>query len=723
MKFISFLYGMDGNIEKVLYRGSKDPILSSSIPLDLYKEYKVNEEGILKLSIKYIKESPSLINKQVSLGNLYPAYNSFIISNLIATIDLLILIVLNRMKEELSSLNKEKDKLTSSISDIEGKDSYLDNINTVSTVHMSNKSKKRFKKERTQINENLSIEKSVIKSELSKYTSLLYVTNKKIANKELEISTFESNSSDFSVLDLFNVYSNNKQNIIRKNMQYPTRSYSTTSIRRKVTSLSLLSSSNGINSGINRFYTTNHSNLASTSPSNVMNYFINSPIYIELSRLLNNSQLNNETQMQIEKFLNNQGLLFLKKKIDESLDINYYKINPLVLEELKKSISELDSLVYNYRSNLRNNTSVSKDAMEYLIISSIDNEEIISVLLGRLLRIISNTNLLNRHTNCTSLAYELGQNLVYLFYSNKYKEHLRLTPKNNDTRANNLGLRDFIDSCYSKEDSLFTDTFKIHLGLNILNLLEEVKLIYSEVITERDKKTHHFLANRDILEKIGKYINLSNSFIKIPMIVKPKEYGKDKDREILGGYFLNDQEVLDPLIIKNYELKEQSTIGYENIVYDTVNNLSSVAYRINNNVLNFVLERGLECELYTDPAYLHPLEIKQKKGNKLTFSEKQKLSAFLSRKQLEMNILSLALCFKNVSQFYIPVRIDNRGRVYCMADYLNYQSIELAKALLIFSKGEKVFKGDRESIDYLKIFGANCFGNGIDKKSYNDRVQ
>ena len=84
--------------------------------------------------------------------------------------------------------------------------------------------------------------------------------------------------------------------------------------------------------------------------------------------------------------------------------------------------------------------------------------------------------------------------------------------------------------------------------------------------------------------------------------------------------------------------------------------------------------------------------------------------------------MGISLIYKNVPEFYIPVRIDNRGRVYCMSEYLNYQSVELAKALLLFSKGEKIFKSDKKAIDYLKIFGANCFGNGIDKKSYNDRL-
>ncbi len=86
-----------------------------------------------------------------------------------------------------------------------------------------------------------------------------------------------------------------------------------------------------------------------------------------------------------------------------------------------------------------------------------------------------------------------------------------------------------------------------------------------------------------------------------------------------------------------------------------------------------------------------------------------------------MNILSLATIFKNVPHFYIPVRIDNRGRIYCMADYLNYQGIELAKSLLLFSKGDRILKCEYESINFLKIFGANCFGK--DKLSFNDRIE
>ena len=65
--------------------------------------------------------------------------------------------------------------------------------------------------------------------------------------------------------------------------------------------------------------------------------------------------------------------------------------------------------------------------------------------------------------------------------------------------------------------------------------------------------------------------------------------------------------------------------------------------------------------------------------------------------------------------------MDFRGRIYCEASYLNYQSTELAKSLLLFSKGEIIYKCDEQSIAFLKRFGANCYGQ--DKKSYKDRIE
>jgi hypothetical protein len=91
------------------------------------------------------------------------------------------------------------------------------------------------------------------------------------------------------------------------------------------------------------------------------------------------------------------------------------------------------------------------------------------------------------------------------------------------------------------------------------------------------------------------------------MLVTPKKYKKDGNIEILGGYLLNGELYEDDIIIKNSRLRSNSIISDKNIIYDTINNMSSVGYKINKEVLNFIY-------LYNDKFNLtlinskHPLE-------------------------------------------------------------------------------------------------------------------
>jgi DNA-directed RNA polymerase len=91
--------------------------------------------------------------------------------------------------------------------------------------------------------------------------------------------------------------------------------------------------------------------------------------------------------------------------------------------------------------------------------------------------------------------------------------------------------------------------------------------------------------------------------------------------------------------------------------------------------------------------------------------------SYQSKLELQENILGIANVYSKLHEFFIPVRLDNRGRMYCMSEYLNYQSNELAKSILLFSKGEKLMKTDTRGIHYFKAYGANCYGNKLDKKS------
>jgi len=105
------------------------------------------------------------------------------------------------------------------------------------------------------------------------------------------------------------------------------------------------------------------------------------------------------------------------------------------------------------------------------------------------------------------------------------------------------------------------------------------------------------------------------------------------------------------------------------------------------------------------------------KKPKMTKKECIELESFMSKLELQENILGLAQVFSNVPEFYLPVQVDFRGRMNCISQYLNYQSNELAKSLILFSHSEKLYKNDNTGIDFFKAYGANCFGNKLDKKS------
>jgi hypothetical protein len=451
-------------------------------------------------------------------------------------------------------------------------------------------------------------------------------------------------------------------------------------------------------------------------------FFIDSPVFVELQRLLNTNKLDVNCQLSIEKFLINQGSIFLLDKQNKNLDINFAKLNPNILDPIRNSLDDLNKLINNYRENLKG-TKVKDGELKFQFLLGLSNEIIISNLLGRVLRIITNTDLVNSNNSSLEVAKDLGTSLLYNFYN--YHLNKNKTYTNKYIQSKNFSLKKYIEDNSEELNKYDNELFLISIGIDLFYLLAEVNLIEIQTITiSKENKKNIYVPNKikfDKLEKFNNYVSFSQ---KIPMIVKPKKYSINWDtgREVLGGYLLNDKEFVSSLIISNYELKDQSKILRDNSIFNMVNNISSVAYKINVQVLDFILEKNLDYGLFLDPNFKHPLLIKKEKGNKLTKLEKTNLDSFLSRVQLEMNILGLALIFKYVPQFYIPMRIDNRGRTYCMVDYLHYQSIELAKSLLLFSKGEKIYKNDTKSIDYLKIFGANCYGNGIDKKSYVDRV-
>jgi len=456
----------------------------------------------------------------------------------------------------------------------------------------------------------------------------------------------------------------------------------------------------------NKIKTPNLSNLS-------LAYDLNSPIFTELLSILTNNPINQESQLRIEQFLQNQALELSKLKLSTN-DKSKSNISNALISKLIEKKSSLEKIINNYKINL-NLMDDKLSSLNTQIINNMDIEFLINIIFGRILTIISNNQLLNNKTFQVEVTINLGKEMVNKYNLKAYKK----VKQSNPNLTYIQWKQDNQELINQTEDT----QFQFELGNVLINFMIDLKLIKSEVkvLSKNEKKS--ILVVGPALVKLIPKLNIPFSIQilpnRIPMIVPGNLYKLNDNNYLeLGGYLLNGEEYTDEIILSNWELSSKSRLLEQNDISEMVNKINSVAFKINGNVLDFILLNNEKYGFFTNANYIHPLNLKEK----LTLAEKREIDSLNSRKHLELNILGLAIIFREVPSFYLPVRLDYRGRLYCVTEYLNYQGIELAKGLLQFSIGEKIYLSDDIAIKYLKIFGANCFGNKLEKKSFKDRI-
>jgi len=463
-----------------------------------------------------------------------------------------------------------------------------------------------------------------------------------------------------------------------------------------------------------------------TSKVNTMNkaFKYDSPIYKNLNILIKDNLINDETQIKIEKFLFDYSYISLD---NEGLNkpfsaIDYSIINPKLSKLLLESKELLIKLIINFKQEFKSSKSFKDSQIDLAqielakILVEIKDTYTVSIMYGRLLKIISTYQRSEDSLNSmVDVSYNLGKDILNSYYYNKYlksKSNKYLKSKSNINKIYHL-------SNWKSDNKMLVDkyedtTFIFNLGSILVGWLLTCDLLEKKTVTiSKKEKVNILLPVKRLIETISNN-TVFNLPKRMPMLVPPKPYKK----ESLGGYLLNDELTTDSLLKPKRNNKELTTIKDDNVLYDLVNNISSVGYKINKDVLEFVLfsSNNYFKDDIIDIYYKHPLLEK----SKLTIREKRELDRYLSKKELQENILGLASVLSDVPSFYMPVNLDFRGRLNCIPEFLNYQSNELAKALLLFSNGEKIDKKDRVSINYLKLYGAACFG--LDKKSAQYRL-
>ncbi len=141
------------------------------------------------------------------------------------------------------------------------------------------------------------------------------------------------------------------------------------------------------------------------------------------------------------------------------------------------------------------------------------------------------------------------------------------------------------------------------IGAILMDWLRDVDLIEFQLVRSINESKQHINVFK-VTEHIKSIIDKSKTPLniplpnQIPMIIKPKPYlritdNQGKIHEQLGGYLLNGEKIYNEIIIKKWRLRVKTKIDEINIVYDAINNISSVGYKINKDVSCFAAKRQI----------------------------------------------------------------------------------------------------------------------------------
>ena len=314
-----FLSGLTGSVEQ-FYDSYVDKFFSSSkLEPDLYAFKQINQNLVDFIPSQEILLNYYLLNKQIR-----------------------IIIELEGVKKSIMSLEETIAKLNSYIS--QESDKYLERLE----YEKDQNEKKLSQLKSKDLKFASSKHKTVVRHKMQNLKTICSEIQKKIEALELNLSEgYTEKTESLNKLAFYNT------KFLELKQKLSDISSEAVSIPKSkgVKSISLLPVNSFLTGSQTRKY---HSlilkrEISSSSTPQKLSFQVDSPAYIELGRYLNNFPVSQETQIKIEKYLFKQGEIFYNAKLEELLDVNYFKLNPSVLNILKNSISDLDRLINNYK--------------------------------------------------------------------------------------------------------------------------------------------------------------------------------------------------------------------------------------------------------------------------------------------------------------------------------------------------------------------------------------
>lgn len=452
--------------------------------------------------------------------------------------------------------------------------------------------------------------------------------------------------------------------------------------------------------------------------------------------ILENNPINSETQIKLENFLYNQFKDLANKK-DKVLvsNVDFSLFNSEFKHYCYSKVSEfstyLDLLRESLDSNQKLNQDIEKivksvDIHDYYIkklLNNMSDKEIISYLFYLLFLVVTFNNMIlednelkedeKTKIGLTSLSMNIGKLISNAYISRLYKEFKK---SNTESEKSINGFKEYKENflCLEKQHVFMSSEFYLRISGKLIEIMSSSGVLEIKVHTSNESSLVILTLTKEVEKLLSKLNPIAVLPINVPMIVPPKKYSK----EALGGYYLNDVEYDETLISRKRNFGIPSEIEDNNVIYNSINNMMRTPFKVNKDLLNYLLEYNYKHKLLISSDQKHKLE-----NIKRTKIQEKEYQQFLSKKILERYILLIAHIFSKSPEIYFPLKLDQRGRLYPVTAYLHYQGNELAKSLISFANPDILKRTDKEAIEYLKAYGATCYGHGLNRKSYSKRLE
>ncbi|XP_012257403.2 DNA-directed RNA polymerase, mitochondrial isoform X1 [Athalia rosae] len=202
----------------------------------------------------------------------------------------------------------------------------------------------------------------------------------------------------------------------------------------------------------------------------------------------------------------------------------------------------------------------------------------------------------------------------------------------------------------------------------------------------------------------------------LPLVGPPSPWYSPKN----GGYLLTDTKVVRGVSdsTQQWQILKQLPQTQLYPIFDSLNQLSSIPWKINISVLNIavkVFQDGGSQDLdIPEPPTTTPLPMidvelsaeERKLAVKARLKEKRKRADTYSLWCDTLYRLSLANHYRD-EVFWLPHNIDFRGRVYPIPPHVNHLGSDLARSLMVFAKGRPL---GPDGFNWLKIHLVNLTG-------------